>query len=116
MGVLDTTLTDIVLQLEDTYSLYGTNFTKNSKVYVNGEKQDAVFLNNTRIELKDTKLKNGDKIKVCQVGSSERIFRESIEYTYYDGKLLTPEEVKAKEAAEAQETQNPQEAEAQTNE
>ena len=116
MGVLDTTLTDIVLQLEDTYSLYGTNFTKNSKVYVNGEKQDAVFLNNTRIELKDTKLKNGDKIKVCQVGSSESIFRESIEYTYYDGKLLTPEEVKAKEAAEAQETQNPQEAEAQTNE
>lgn len=116
MGVLDATLTDIVLQLEDTYSLYGTNFTKNSKVYVNGEKQDAVFLNNTRIELKDTKLKNGDKIKVCQVGSSERIFRESIEYTYYDGKLLTPEEVKAKEAAEEQKTQNPQEAGAQTNE
>ena len=116
MGVLDATLTDIVLQLEDTYSLYGTNFTKNSKVYVNDEKQDATFLNNTRIDLKDAKLKNGDKIKVCQVGSSERIFRESIEYTYYDGKLLTPEEVKAKEAAEAQTQQNPQEAGAKTNE
>ncbi|WP_461809628.1 LTA synthase family protein [Faecalimonas sp.] len=97
MGVLDVTLTDIVLQLESTYSLYGTNFTKNSKVYVNKEKQDATFLNNTRIDLKDTKLKNGDKIKVCQVGSSERIFRESIEYTYMDGKLLTPEQVKVKE-------------------
>ena len=116
MGVLDATLTDIVLQLEDTYSLYGTNFTKNSKVYVNDEKQDATFLNNTRIDLKDAKLKNGDKIKVCQVGSSERIFRESIEYTYYDGKLLTPEEVKAKEPAEAQTQQNPQEAGAKTNE
>lgn len=116
MGVLDATLTDIVLQLENTYSLYGTNFTKNSKVYVNDEKQDATFLNNTRIDLKDAKLKNGDKIKVCQVGSSERIFRESIEYTYYDGKLLTPEEVKAKEAAEAQTQQNPQEAGAKTNE
>lgn len=116
MGVLDATLTDIVLQLEKTYSLYGTNFTKNSKVYINDEKQDATFLNNTRIDLKDAKLKNGDKIKVCQVGSSERIFRESIEYTYYDGKLLTPEEVKAKEAAEAQTQQNTQEAGVQTNE
>ncbi|WP_461816121.1 LTA synthase family protein [Faecalimonas sp.] len=97
MGILDVTLTDIVSQLENTYSLYGTNFTKNSKVYVNKEKQDVTFLNNTRIDLKDTKLKNGDKIKVCQVGSSDRIFRESLEYTYMDGKLLTPEQVKEKE-------------------
>lgn len=116
MGILDVTLTDIISQLENTYSLYGTNFTKNSKVYVNDEKQDATFLNNTRIDLKDMKLKNGDKIKVCQVGSSERIFRESVEYVYYDGKLLTPEEMKAKEAAEAQTQQTQQEAGTKTNE
>lgn len=116
MGILDVTLTDIISQLENTYSLYGTNFTKNSKVYVNDEKQDATFLNNTRIDLKDMKLKNGDKIKVCQVGSSERIFRESMEYVYYDGKLLTPEEMKAKEAAEAQTQQTQQEAGTKTNE
>lgn len=102
MGILDVTLTGIVQQVEDTYSLYGENFTKNSKVYINDDKQDATFLNNTRIDLKETKLKNGDKIKVCQVGSSERIFRESAEYVYYDGKLLTPEEWKAKETQEAE--------------
>ncbi len=81
MGILDVTLTGIVQQVEDTYSLYGENFTKNSKVYINDDKQDATFLNNTRIDLKETKLKNGDKIKVCQVGSSERIFRESAKET-----------------------------------
>lgn len=112
MGILDVTLTGIVQQVEDTYSLYGENFTKNSKVYINDDKQDATFLNNTRIDLKETKLKNGDKIKVCQVGSSERIFRESAEYVYYDGKLLTPEEWKAKETQEAE----AQKTEAQSNE
>lgn len=112
MGILDVTLTGIVQQVEDTYSLYGENFTKNSKVYINDDKQDATFLNNTRIDLKETKLKNGDKIKVCQVGSSERIFRESAEYVYYDGKLLTPEEWKAKETQEAE----AQKTEAQANE
>lgn len=112
MGILDVTLTGIVQQVEDTYSLYGENFTKNSKVYINDDKQDATFLNNTRIDLKETKLKNGDKIKVCQVGSSERIFRESAEYVYYDSKLLTPEEWKAKETQEAE----AQKTEAQANE
>lgn len=112
MGILDVALTGIVQQVEDTYSLYGENFTKNSKVYINDDKQDATFLNNTRIDLKETKLKNGDKIKVCQVGSSERIFRESAEYVYYDGKLLTPEEWKAKETQEAE----AQKTEAQANE
>lgn len=112
MGILDVTLTGIVQQVEDTYSLYGENFTKNSKAYINDDKQDATFLNNTRIDLKETKLKNGDKIKVCQVGSSERIFRESAEYVYYDGKLLTPEEWKAKETQEAE----AQKTEAQANE
>ena len=39
MGVRDVTLTDIVPHLEDGYSLYGENFTQNSRVFVNGEEQ-----------------------------------------------------------------------------
>ena len=46
-----------------------------------------------RSELKNTKLENGDIIKVCQVGSSNRIFRESEEYAYYEGSLISPEEL-----------------------
>ena len=82
------TLTDLVENLDETYSLYGTNFTKWSKVYINDEKQESTFLNNTRIELPDSKLKDGDIITVSQVGSSNTIFRTSREYIYMDGKIL----------------------------
>ena len=87
MGVKDARITDLVAQLDGTYSVYGENFTKQSKVYINGEKQTSKFLNNTRIDLKESKLEDGDIIKVDQVGSSNTIFRESVEYEYKDGKL-----------------------------
>ena len=57
-------------------------------MYVNGEKQKGIkFLNNTRIELPETTLEDGDVITVSQVGSSNTIFRTSSEYIYEDGKL-----------------------------
>ena len=88
MGVKDVTLSEIVSHLDGGYSLYGENFTKSSKVYVNGEKQKGIkFLNDTRIELPETTLEDGDVITVSQVGSSNTIFRTSSEYIYEDGKL-----------------------------
>ena len=93
MGILDVTLNNIIPHLDNKYSLYGENFTKNSKVFVNDEKQEIKFLNNTRIDLQNTELKDGDIIKVCQVGSSNRIFRESAQYAYYQGQLISPEEL-----------------------
>ena len=89
MGVKDVTLSEIVPHLETGYSLYGENFTKSSKVYVNGEKQKSTFLNNTRIELPDTSdLQYGDTITVSQVGSSNTVFRTSNEYVYQNGQLI----------------------------
>ncbi len=87
MGVKDVEITDLVPKLEAGYSLYGENFTKNSRVYVNGERQKSSFLNNTRIELPETTLENGDVVTVSQVGSSNTIFRTSCEYVYQDGTL-----------------------------
>lgn len=87
MGVKDVEVTDLILHLDEGYSLYGQNFTKSSKVYVNGEKQKSSFLNNTRIELPETELADGDVLTVSQVGSSNTIFRTSCEYIYEDGKL-----------------------------
>ena len=84
--------------IRDRYSIYGENFTKQSKIYINDEKQDGIFLNNTRIDLKDSELEDGDIIKVDQVGSSNTIFRESAEYKYQDGKLT--ELPKAEDAVE----------------
>ena len=105
MGILDASIDSIVPHLGDSYSLYGQNFTKNSKVFVNGEKQEIKFLNNTRIELEDIKLQDGDIIKVCQVGSSNRIFRESVEYAYYQGQLIPPDQLPA-QIVPAEEQQN----------
>ena len=112
MGIKEVTLTDLVENLDETYSLYGTNFTKWSKVYINDEKQESTFLNNTRIELPDSKLKDGDIITVSQVGSSNTIFRTSSEYIYMDGKILEyTDEVKeqknsAKTDGDQQKTEN----------
>lgn len=89
MGVKDTKVTSLVEQLDGTYSVYGENFTKQSKIYINGEKQNSTFLNNTRIDLKESVLEEGDIVMAAQVGSSNTIFRTSKEYKYRDGRLVT---------------------------
>lgn len=91
MGVRDVTLKNVVAHLDQGYSLYGENFTKSSKVYVNGGKQKSTFLNNTRIDLSEATLKDGDVITVSQVGSSDTIFRTSNEYIYNAGTLTVQE-------------------------
>lgn len=91
MGIRNVSLSSIVPQLNSGYSLYGENFTKYSRVYVNGEKQKSSFLNNTRINMSETELKDGDVIQVGQVGSSDTIFRMSDKYTYQNGQLVKQE-------------------------
>ena len=39
MGVKDAEISELVVQYDGTYSIYGANFTKQSKVYINDEKQ-----------------------------------------------------------------------------
>jgi hypothetical protein len=87
MGIKDVTLSHITQLVDGTYSLYGSNFTKWSKVYLNNEKQSSEFLNNTRIDLKDMELKEGDILTVSQVGSSNTIFRTTNQYVFSDGRL-----------------------------
>lgn len=87
MGVQDTMIANLIEQTDGSYSIYGENFTKQSKVFINDEKQATTFLNNTRIDLKKSELKDGDIVMVAQVGSSNTIFRTSVKYEYKDGKL-----------------------------
>lgn len=91
MGVREVTVTDVIEHLDGSSSLYGENFTGNSKVFVNGTRQKSSFLNNTRIELPETNLNEGDVIAVIQMGSSNTVFRASDEYVYQDGKLIVRE-------------------------
>lgn len=89
MGVKDVVLTDIVSHMDGTsYSLYGENFTKQSRIFVNDEEQKDKFLNNTRLELKECELKNGDQIKIVQMGSSHTAFATSKIYEYQDGVII----------------------------
>ena len=98
MGVKDAEITEAVSQLDGSYSIYGSNFTKQSKVYINGEKQDTKFLNNTRLELEESELNEGDTVMVAQVGSSNTIFRTSKTYEYRNGSLTeVPEDPDAPE-------------------
>lgn len=87
MGIKNVTLNSIVPEMDESYSLYGENFTKSSKVYINGEKKESKFLNNTRIDLEGITLNEGDVINVKQVGSSNTVFRASKNYIYHNGTL-----------------------------
>ena len=79
--------TNLIEQIDGSCSVYGENFTKQTKIYINGEKQATTFLNNTRVDLKKSELKDGDIVQAAQVGSSNTIFRTSVKYEYKDGKL-----------------------------
>ena len=92
MGILDVTLSGVEVDPNGKYVLYGENMTKNSKVYINGERRGINFVNDTRVEFKKYKLEEGDTIVVSQVGSSNRIFRSSEEYRYNMGQIVLASE------------------------
>ena len=58
---------------------------------MNGEKQKSNFLNNTRIDISEVELKDGDVISVNQMGSSNTLFRKSDDYIYQGGELVRQE-------------------------
>ena len=98
MGVKDAVISEVVKQWDGSFSIYGDHFTKQSKVYINGEKQTTKFLNNTRLDLKESQLSDGDTVMVAQVGSSDTIFRTSETYEYNGGVLTeVPEDEGAPE-------------------
>ena len=73
--------------------IYGDNFTKWSKVYVNGEKVSTTYESGQVLTVKASAVTNGDIITVCQVGSESTIFRESNQYQIYDPNYVPDEEL-----------------------
>ncbi len=72
--------------------IYGDQFTKWSKVLVNDEQVSTKYESGQVITIKASDVKNGDIIKVCQMGSSNTNFRESNPYTVYDPNYVEEEE------------------------
>ncbi len=83
MGVSDVVI-DRAYFFDGKLHIYGSNFTKWSKVYVNGEKVTTNYESGQCLTIKASAVQNGDTITVCQVGSSNTVFRESNEFTVVD--------------------------------
>ena len=99
MGVNDVVI-DKAYFFNGKLHIYGDEFTKWSKVYVNDEQVSTKYESGQVLTIKASDVHNGDKIKVCQVGSSNTIFRESNEYTVFD-----PNYVEEEEETEIEETE-----------
>jgi phosphoglycerol transferase MdoB-like AlkP superfamily enzyme len=83
MGIDDVVIDRLaVSELSSYIYIYGENFTKWSKVYVNDEKVSTTYLSSTCLQIKKNKVSEGDTIVVSQVGSSSSRFRDSNEVVY----------------------------------
>lgn len=76
-----------IQELEETDEylyLNGANFTKWSKVYVNGTRVSTEYISSKLLRIKESKLDEGqNEIVVNQMGSSETIFRSSNTVYFY---------------------------------
>ena len=82
MGVKDVVI-DKCYFFDGKLNIYGQNFTKWSKVYVNGEKVSTTYKSGQVLTIPASMVSTADQITVCQVGSSNTIFRESNKFTIY---------------------------------
>ena len=77
MGVQDVVASHIEEQ-EDGLHIYGENFTRWSKVFVNGSRVSTSFLDNQELVVSIGSLQEGmNSLVVNQMGSSDTIFRSS---------------------------------------
>ncbi|MBR4283427.1 MAG: sulfatase-like hydrolase/transferase [Anaerotignum sp.] len=88
MGKRDSKILYVSESLDGEYTVVGENFTKWTYVYINGEKQSRQFVNENTLRLNKSHLEDWDVVTVCQVGSSNTIFRTSEEYVYLNGRVV----------------------------
>ena len=87
----------------DTVYIYGHNFTNWSKVYINDSKVASTYLSAGVLAIRKEDISDGDEITVCQVGSSDTIFRKSENtYTYVDPAVEHDSESETDEPTENQ--------------
>ncbi len=91
MGVQNITA-DKLEEKADGLHIYGKNYTKWSKVFVNGTKVSTAFLSDTELLISLKDLPEGfSSLVVNQMGSSDTIFRSSNEIAYLKSQADTAE-------------------------
>lgn len=89
--------------------IYGTNFTKWSKVFVNGSKVNTIFSGPDCLVISKEDIVDGDTIQVCQMGSNNTVFRASNTLRYIDPDVINTEEpAETTESDDTSDTQNTQ--------
>ncbi len=81
MGVHDI-IVDRVYTYDGRIHIFGDNFTKWSKVSVNGENVSTTYESGQHLSIKAADINAGDILTVRQMGSSATVLRESEEVTY----------------------------------
>ena len=122
--------TDLVMDVEDvnvtsvrknvlnnTLAVYGSNFTKNAKIFVNGEKVPTTYLTSGILTTSLDNVSDGDVISVSITGSQGIILRASTdEVVYEDPDVITTETEEPTEVneTESSETENSETANSET--
>jgi hypothetical protein len=82
MGTQDIIL-DQIYEGDNYYYIIGDNYTKWSKVYIDGAKVSTSYISSKLLRIKKSKMEEGThEVVVSQVGSSNTIFRSSEPLTY----------------------------------
>lgn len=85
----------------------GTNFTKWSKVFVNGSKVNTIFSGPNCLIISKDAISDGDTLQVNQMGSNNTVFRSSNTLTYSDSDVVdTQAPVDGTEVDTTADTQN----------
>lgn len=92
MGVEDTSILNIQPSINPNYVVInGENFTKWSRVYVNGVKIPTICINSSRLRINIRDIKDGDTVVVNQMGSGDTVFRSTPEFVYDDPNVISTE-------------------------
>ena len=90
----------------------GSNFTKWSKVFVNGSKVNTIFSGPNCLIISKDAISDGDTLQVNQMGSNNTVFRSSNTLTYSDSDVVdTQAPVDGTEVDTTADTQNSESAE-----
>lgn len=90
----------------DTLTVYGSNFTKNTKIFVNGSKVSTKYLTPTMISTDIANVKDGDIITVNILGSKSILLRAGVgEVIYVDPDVVHETETTEAETTETETTE-----------
>lgn len=90
----------------DTLTVYGSNFTKNTKIFVNGSKVSTKYLTPTMISTDIANVKDGDIITVNILGSKSILLRAGVgEVIYVDPDVVHETETTETETTETETTE-----------